>query len=371
MRCRLIFAPLFLVACGGEGSPVTEVILPATDAVACVALGADYLNNVGTMAVVGLPSLTVVKDVVPGAISGDPVLRAHGGKLYVVNRSAANITVIDPSSLVWKVEAQFSTGAGSNPQDIALAGSKAYVTLYDRGEVQVWDLGAGGSPSAPARTIDISSYDEDGVPDANSVVVAGGRAFVTLDLLDTANPPVPRGKGKVLVIDTATDAIVTALELRYTNPYDFMYARGDRLIVATFADFGGVDGCLEQIALDDEPRTVDCLVENREVNGVINAIAVSPEDTYIAVSRFDASFKQQANIRRIDASGGLAPAPMTPAEQIPNDLAWSPTGHLVYSDVSVGGLRVHDLAGGREVTTTPLDIGLRPATANAIVCLPR
>jgi hypothetical protein len=365
----LYHAGLTVAGCGG-GEAAIATDLPAGDTAVCVALGADYRNNVGTLAAVGLPSLTVLQDMAPNAISGDPVLRVHGRRLHVVNRSANNITIIDPTVSPWAVETQFSTGDNSNPQDIALAGTRAYVTLYNKPEVQVWDLG-GGTPAAPAATVDLSAYDEDGVPNANSVVVHGGHAYVTLDLLDTQTFPQPRGVGKVAVIDTGDNRVIAALDLRYSNPYDFMYPRGDRLIVATFTDFSGTTGCLEQIVPGSAPRVESCLVENRDVMGVINSIAVGPAETYLAVSAFDAEFNQTAQIRRVDVADTLMPEPMTPAGQIPTDVAYAPSGHLVYSDVAAGGLRVIELATGREITTAALDIGLTPATANAIACLTR
>jgi len=89
------------------------------------------------------------------------------------------------------------------------------------------------------------------------------------------------------------------------------------------------------------------------------------------VSRFDADFNQTAEIRRLGTSGELVAGALTPPAQVPTDIAWAPTGHLVYSDTAGGGLRVLDTAAGREITRAPLDIGLTPATANAIVCQAR
>lgn len=371
MRKILYYTAVLVTACGDDTSTVV-VELPATDSALCVALGADYQNNAGTMAVVGLPSLTVLKERVPAAISGDPVLRAYGDRLYVVNRTANNVTIIDPTTDPWAVESQFSTGPNTNPQDLALAGDRAYVPLYNVGELQVWDLSR-KNPAAPLTTVDLSSYDEDGAPNANSVVVVGNRAFVTLDLLDTQMFPQPRGKGKVVVIDTTTNQPVGALDLQYENPYDFMFPRQGGLVVSTFADFSGTQGCLEHISLGATPAVEPCLVENAALGGTINSIAVAGAETYLAVSAFGPppDYEETAQLRKLDAQGALVAASLTPETQIPTDVAHAPSGHLVYADRAAGGLRVYDLAAGRELTTDALDIGLAPALANAIVCFDR
>jgi DNA-binding beta-propeller fold protein YncE len=373
MRKYLCFmTTLGAIACGGDDTSNLAVELPATDEALCVALGADYRNNAGTMAVVGLPSLTVLRDRVPAAISGDPVLRAYGDRLFVVNRTANNVTIIDPTVTPWAVESQFSTGENSNPQDLALDGDRAYVPLYNKGFLQVWDVSQ-KNPAAPVATVDLSSYDEDGVPNANSVVVTGGRAYVTLDLLDTQMFPQPRGKGKVVVIDTGTNQATAALELRYENPYDFMFEHDGRLLVSTFADFSGTRGCLEQISLAPTAQVESCVVENSTLGGTINVIAPAGDELILAVSAFGPppDYEETAQLRRIDAGGALVAGSLTPEGQIPTDVAYAPSGHLVYSDRESGGLRVHDLAGNRELTTTALDIGLTPALANAIVCFGR
>jgi hypothetical protein len=303
MRNIKLLAIVFISACGGDDGPPIAVDLPASDQALCVALGTD--QTVGTLAVVGLPSLTVLEDMVPNAISADPVIRVFGKKLYVVNRTAANVTILDTTTRPWTVEAQFSTGDNSDPQDVALAGDRLYVTLYLEPKVQVWDLSA-GVPTAPAATIDLAGYDPDGVPNANSVVVHGGRAYVTLDLLDTAYQP--RGKGKVVVIDTTSNTVVTALDLNYSNPYDFMVPRGDRLLVSTFADFSATQGCLEQIVPGAEPRVEPCLVENTAVMGIVNSIAVGPSETY----RYRRSTPTSSRRRRSAASPATAPSCRSP-----------------------------------------------------------
>ena len=357
LACALVT----LAACSDDAKvdPATGPLFAAGDTAYCLTLGADYTSNVGTLAGIALPSLTVTKDLLHGAASGDPVIRAANGKIFIVNRSAANVTVIDQATFT--VERQFSTGSSSNPQDIAVTGSKAYVATLGTGSLQVWDLAS--AATAPAATIDLSSYDPDGVPDASSVAIHGDRAFVTLELLD--DQFTPRGVGKVVVIDTGSNAVVADFDLTFANPTGFLAASGDTLLVETVADYSGVDGCVETIDTG-APGTGDCLVENAELMGTVSSIAVAGSTTYLAVSAADFS---SAGLYSV--SGGTESPALTPATESVSDVAVAPTGVVVYSDSAGGGIRVYDPAHHAEVTSAALDIGLAPAFAGGIVCLSR
>ena len=64
--------------------------------------------------------------------------RWHDGLLYVVNRFGQdNVQVLNPAQGFATVQ-QFSTGAGSNPHDIAFASPvKAYVTRYELADLLI------------------------------------------------------------------------------------------------------------------------------------------------------------------------------------------------------------------------------------------
>jgi DNA-binding beta-propeller fold protein YncE len=367
MTNRRLCVLFLLAACSDSSDQTTAPSFAAGDTAFCVALGADYKNNVGSMAALALPSRTVTTDILHGAASGDPVLRAFGKKLYVINRQAGNVTIVDTTNgSDWSVEAQFSTGATSNPQDVAVAGNKLYVATYAGTGLQVWDL----TTKTQTKMVDLSSYDPDGVPNAQSVAVAGGFAYVTLDLLDAS--PAPRGVGKVVVVDTTNDTVKTALDLNYADPYGMFVAQGSTLLVPTLADFSGVDGCVERVTTGATPAVGSCLVKNSDLGfATVSAIAIGTTGTYLAVSSFDAQFNQTASLRQLDAQGHLAAQPMTPSTQLPTDVAFAPSGQLVYADQSGGGIRVFDVATQAEVTTAPLNIGLSPASQNGIVCMSR
>lgn len=367
MTTRRLCVFLLLAACSDSSDQITSPTFAVGDTAFCVTLGADYKNNVGSMAAVALPSRTVTQDILHGATAGDPVIRAFGKKLYVVNRGAANVTIIDTTNASdWTVESQFSTGASSNPQDVAVAGNKLYVATYAGPGVLVFDL----TTKAQTKVIDLSADDPDGEPNAQSVAVVGGFAYVTLDLLDSTSSP--RGPGKVAVIDTSTDTVTTTLGLNFADPYGMFTAKGSTLLVPTLADFSGADGCVEQIATGSSPDVMPCLITNSDLGfATVSAIAVGPSGTYLAVSAFDAQFNQTASLRQLDAQGALSAQPMTPSTELPTDVAFAPGGQLVYGDQAGGGIRVFDLATQAETTTAPLNIGLSPASQNGIVCMSR
>jgi hypothetical protein len=363
------------VGCSDDApaSNAVPVALSVTDNTVCAVLGIDYKNNVGTLSVVGLPSQTVVKDILPGAVLGDAVLHDIGGKLFIVNRLADNLTIVQPTGVAgqtWRVENQFSTGVYGNTQDVGVVGDRAYVVSYNLPTLDIYDL-TQQHPHAPATWVALPGFDPDGIPNAQGIYIDGARAYVTLDLLDSSFQA--RGVGKVVTIDTAANQIVGALDLHYSNPYNFLvpYGSGQALVV-TEGDFSGATGCVERLALGDAPQVMPCLVTDLDAGGTIGALAVTArKDVYFTVSTYDADFHPTSVVRSISAAGALGPA-ITPAGQTPSDLAYAAgTEQLVYSDAKAGGLRIYDVIAGREVTTAALDIGLPPGAINDIVCMPR
>src|SRR5690606_30793210 len=104
--------------CGDNGSRPPDAA-PGTDAVSdvyvpkplAVAVAGDF-DTTGIMTKLEVESLTATMNAAPvGAVGGDPVIRKHGDRLFVINRlGASNITIFDANTLAFIDQ----LGAGTN-----------------------------------------------------------------------------------------------------------------------------------------------------------------------------------------------------------------------------------------------------------------
>jgi hypothetical protein len=324
-------------------------------------LGVDYTAGTGTVARLVLPSLELVRDVVPGGVSGDPVLRAEGGRVLIVNRFGAdNLTVIDPGGL--GVIAQFSTGAGTNPQDVASKGDALFVPVFGRAAVERWRLRL---PVERLEDVDTSALDPDGNPNAASAAVVGSLVYVTLGILDDDDPFLsPRGPGGVLVLDEAGETITT-FELAHANPLGFLHRAGSQLVVATAPFFDASAGCIERISTGDAAGPAGCWVANADLGGYATALVPHERGLFVAVS---AGFGV-GRLVAVDEDGGVDPVALSGPDEIVTDAAFcEATGMIVYNDQSSGGLHVYDVTVGVRLTEQPLDLGLPSVFSNGIAC---
>src|SRR5207244_1336399 len=116
---------------------------------------------------------------------------------------------------------QCSTGPGSNPHDVAVVGPhKAYVTRFDRPELWIVDPDASSCAGFFLGQVDLGSFaDADGLPEMDQMTLVADRLFVSLERLDRRRGFAPAGKSLLVVIDTATDAVVGTVELSGGNAF--------------------------------------------------------------------------------------------------------------------------------------------------------
>jgi hypothetical protein len=279
--------------------------------------------------------------------------------------------VLDAASL--QLVAQILTGAGSNPQDVAVDGDLLYVpTLAGKG-VAVLDL---SRPDAGVvDTIDLSALDpDDRRPNCHSAVIVERRLAVVCGILDPQFNPRRRGIVAVIELDDET-APVRRVALQYRRPFGFALApssgslAGDILVPTAPRLFDPASaGCLERVHVaGDRPTAAGCLIDNQALGGFASGLAAADDRVWIAVTTgFDPDdYGALGYAAAWNATAGAMEAAMTGDEVRAMDIATCPGGALAVSDATFG-VRVYDAAGA-EMTDAPLDLGL-PPVSNGLVC---
>jgi hypothetical protein len=382
-RTRL--APLalaLLAACGDNLPPLSEGTVadagrgtkrdaaPTPDSgptsATAFAVATDFFTT-GVASTISIPALDVTAPAIEGVASTDPVARLQGDRLFVVNRLGQdNITILDPAGPV--LVDQISTGAGSNPQDVARVGDRLYVAALAAPGLLVIDLTR--PDEGVVDTIDLSQLDpKDGLPDCGSVVAVGDQIVAVCSVLDEAFTP--RGPGQVALI--AGGKVVDTVPMTQVRPFGLAQAAPDgSVLITTVLDFADLDagGCVERISTGKGTLEASgCLVDNADLGGMVSALAWNPSGGGIwmtVTTSFDEmDFGPHGDLVSLPAGGEPARVDL-PEEVRPMDLAVCPTGHLVISDAT-RGVRVLAPDAERELTSAPLDIGL-PPVSNGLVC---
>ncbi len=214
------------------------------------------------------------------SISGDPVVRAGSGGVYVVNRFFFdNVQSLDPASR-FRTALQFSTGNGSNPHDaLPVDSARLYVTRYEPPYNDI--LIAERSTGRYLGFIDLSPLagNASSSPRADGMVMARGRVFVGLQNIDTSF--LDYGPGLAAVVNPATDTVEAVITLAGRNPFGppaVHPGTGDLY----FADAGIFEGGLSRelsggIEVVD-PATLTTrgiLVDDDDLGGNVSAVALA------------------------------------------------------------------------------------------------
>ena len=377
---RTLAILVLVAACGGKQLP--QVQSDATNDGAsltgdaapthpfAVAVAGDFMST-GILSTLDVSSLAVTQNAVAGVAGDDPFLRRYGAELYIVNRAGGdNVTILNAQTL--ELEDQVATGAGSNPQDVAVVGDKLYVPALGTAGVVVVNRGSGAM-----STIDLSTAvgDPDGKPDCVSAYAAGGDVYVACGLLDANFAP--RGPGKVAIIDTATDTVRATVTLPYANPQNLFVREspggmyGNNLLIPLVPSFNDYStGCLAWVTVG-ATSTAGCAITNHDLGGFVSHADVAPTgQTWLAVTSYNADFSSQTGKLVPMATSGALGAPISTSGELIVDVAACPDGSVVAGDAATNaaGLRVY--ASGAERTTAALPFGLSPG-GNGVVCYAR
>ncbi len=323
----------------------------------------DY--STGGVSAVNLDTRYVSRDV--ASVYSDATLRWFLGELYIVNRFGEdNIQELDSNS-GYGTHLQFSTGSGSNPQDVVCVSStKAFVSRYENTALLVCDPSTG----ATLDTISLAAFaDADHLPEMAHLAMVGNHLFVAIQRIDRLNGYVPTAYSLVAVIDMQADTVVDvdpvtpgkqAILLTGKNPVTaFTYLPAThRLLIGCAGYYGANDGGIEAIDVD-ALQSVGFISTEAQLGGDIGDLEwYSPTHSYAIVS--DAQYNSSlvsfnpstgAKIATVYSPGGFS---------LP-DCAINDRGEIYVADNSLTtpGLYVFS-AGADALLAGPLDTGLPP-----------
>ncbi len=373
-----------LAACSGEDenllptvdAPQVELDAPpAIDAPGppmptAIAVTGDF-SVTGIFSTIDVASRTPTRNALAGVVGGEPWIRRFGDELFIVNRAGGNnVTIVGRSP--FRFIDQFGTGGGSNPQDVAVVGDKLYVPVFDA----MGGLRVINRTTRVMTTINLGALDVDGAPNCISAYAVGDRVFVACDIFDPSY--VPRGLGKIAVINATNDTVVTTFDLASNNPLgrfvrtpETSMFGGDLLIPTVPSLTSYTNGCLERVSVGNTPASNGCAVTNSTLTGYVAAADVDPEGgkLWIAAFALNGDFSNNfGRLRSIDLATGTLGAAISGSTQLISSVAACPGGHVVTGDITFGASGVRIFKDGTESTTAVIDVG-RPVNApNGLLC---
>ncbi|GAB4292009.1 MAG: hypothetical protein Kow0090_05760 [Myxococcota bacterium] len=362
-----IFAPLlclFFAACDGNGGISGEGDCPPEIEEKereryLFALTTDYQS--GSFSVVDTKKKRVWKNI--GRVFNDAVARYNSGLIYIINRYGEdNIEVRDPNRC-FEILAQYSTGAGSNPQDICFAADgKAFIPLYN----ETYLLSINPLDGEEFQRIDLSPFaDDDGLPEMSSCAFFGDKIIVALQRLDR-NTALwqPSGKSLLAVIESESGSVERTIELSATNPYPSLKVGklagdGETLWIGLAGMIpGGDDGGLERL---EESATAPSglLITEEQLGGDIQGFEILNSDEGIAAVS-DGEFNMR--VVRFKISTSEVETLFSTEGYYIGGIALSGDGGLYVSDrrLNAPGVRAFSAKSGEEMWGCALDVGVPP-----------
>ncbi len=317
----------------------------------------DTANTTGAGAVVDLDKQEVVSDGLGQGswFSSDVKLRTVGNRIYVIDRSQAVVSVLEPNTSLTPV-LQFNVGEGTNPQDIAVIGSKGFVTRFDSTELAVVDVTTG----TLTATVDLSEFaDEvDNYPEMAAAVTAAGKVWVAVQRWERTPPPdwwnAPT-VSNLVAVDPDTNEITERITLTGTNPQTIRIdpLTGNLLVKE--------DQGIEII----NPTTAES--EGWLLEGFTDYFAATTSQVYTISAEYDLEWNTTMHLSVTDRESGESVELAAEANYYSMFcLEISPLDIVVvcrgpHPEITDPGLRLFDAATSEELTIEPIATALPPS----------
>ncbi len=324
-----------------------------------------------------------------GPVSNDAVARFWNGYMFVVNRlTHDNIQVMDTK--LFSLVKQYSVGPKTNPQDIVVLNSnKAYISRLGSSSLLVVEplsgkklkeIDLGFLAEAGKKTCQ-SAGDceskrcikkhcaEDGLPELAQMYQHKDHVWVLAQRLNRNQRFTSQHNGKIALIDTSQDKVVKQLDTKAGNPYGIDEHKGILYVSQPGNWMSGtkvvLDGLLEKFDLTRQ-QSLGVALSEKELGGNLSSFAIVSETKAYAI-RTGNNWKTE--LVSFNPSSGKVGTVILSSPCLTQgacytlfSIAYHPSGklYIVERHPKTPGIRILDTRTNKELTQTPLNIGLPP-----------
>ncbi len=297
----------------GPTSCVSSSAAACPDVLALVAASTDYSSSgLGALATTACET-TFTSGL---NLGGDPALSSSNGHTFWVDRQGqyASIYPLDECGRPHgRMQLGSESGVLLDPQDVAVDSSCALWIPY----YSVPRLEQRAADGSVLHTLDLSSYDSDGNPNASSaswvMTSRGEEIFVTLENLDSEETPMPEAFSQMLVVDVATAQPTSVVKLAGKNPFGLTKVAGNHLYLAEPGSFEAVGEAAAGVErFDPESRSGTLVATETALGGSVLEVAVSSDEICAAAIIADPSTENRTSVVQFDLTSGAVTATLLP-----------------------------------------------------------
>lgn len=268
-----------------------------------VIAGSDFTT--GSLSTVTLPTMAVQKNI--DVIDKQPVVRAYGTKVYVIDQTRGSLRTYDATKNFQNpVDTPISNGmvpgAQANPHDIFVddTTNKAYVTLYGAPgattvngstALGIIDMTKANQGIASFITLSVGGSDPDNNPDLDRIIGCGRFIYITQQNINRNNAYKPAGAGAMIRLNLDGTPNTRTIALFGQNPVAFAVLPGcTEAIVGTGGDqlsgmTNGVAGIERVTNLEGTPTSGNLLLTDIQLGGNVSALdAVDSTKVFVDIS---------------------------------------------------------------------------------------
>jgi len=247
-------------------------------------------------------------------------IKLYDDLLYILHAGAGfnsistdNLQIVSPYDVTspFKTIAQFSTGNGTNPQDVVIDNDKAFISLFNP-ENDPNNIDDSGLPADIIEMntttgvvthrysfFDFLEDDNDRNAHAANMIAINNILYVCLQDLES-NTFAATAPGKIGMIDMSSHNILGVITLESRNPYGLAAnASGTKIFITATHDYtyDGTYGGLE--VLDLASQTTELFVPDDLLEGYVERISLDNDEAFIIISQYDLeTFSFQSKIMR-------------------------------------------------------------------------